>query len=683
MFRSLLRDIDGDNQLESAAGYFPESTLRTALLSPGMTHLYRLAIVLTFHLAACVGLFAAPPSASWFPKAAPLPPPTGEVIRVETVDQLFQAARDVPVGGTILVADGHYMMPRYFAIKTDNVTLRSESGNRDKVILDGARSRHGELVGITGATGVMIADLTIQNIKHNGFKINSNLGTERVTIRNCVIHNIWQRGIKAPAMPEELGDKGPRECRIEYCLFYNDRPKRYADDETDTPNTYDGNYIGGIDVKNTVDWTISDNVFVGIHGRTREGRAGIYISENGRGCTIERNTFLDCDIAIALGNPSLGYSPLQAIDCVARNNLVVQCPETGILACYTRNCRITNNTIFEPDSRLRRLIWAQKTNEGLRVSNNLLIGPPLQNTSETEIVENHNRVVREFDPSIVQDQRIGQTFLSAAEMKQGIELPGRLRQASAAAHNWLERTRQPPETIEAMRAVHAGFQGQTGYVAQFGDSITYSMAFWRPMGWSDPQPYLLEDDGLPKRPPSIRWRDYIKGTQDKGPQYANYSGWRVGQVSKAMDEVLRRDRPEVAIIMVGTNDISGGRMPDGYPAALEQVARKCIESNCIPILNTIPPRRDRDEAVATVNETIRALCKRLRLPLVDFQAECLRLRPGDSWDGTLIDDDGVHPSGGKSNDYSEQNLSVCGYALRNWLNFLVYRQLYFQVLAEE
>ena len=69
-----------------------------------------------------------------------------------------------------------------------------------------------------------------------------------------------------------------------------------------------------------------------------------------------------------------------------------------------------------------------------------------------------------------------------------------------------------------------------------------------------------------------------------------------------------------------------------------------------------------------------------KIPLADFHAECLHLRPRKSWDGTLISKDGVHPSGGKNNVYSEDNLKECGYALRNWVNFLVYRQLYFQVL---
>ncbi len=622
---------------------------------------------------------AAPPEATWFPQPPALPEPAGQVIRAETVDELYEAAETVQPGGTILVADGHYMLPRFFAIETDQVTLRSQSGDRHQVILDGADSRHGELIGITGASGVTIADLTIQNVKWNGIKINSDRGADKVTIHNCVIHNVWQRGIKAPAMPEAQGDGGPRDCRIQFCLFYNDRPKRFTDDETDTTETYNGNYIGGIDVKNTIDWTISDNVFIGIQGRTREGRGAIYISENGRGCTIERNVFLDCDIAIALGNPTLGYSPLQAIDCVARNNLVADCPETGILACYTKDCRILDNTIVEPDSRMRRLIWVQRSNDGLRVENNLLIGPPPLITSDSRIVQNGNRVRERLGDD---KETVGQTFLTASAVAQAIALPATWKaERDQAALDRLRVGVQPPEVLAAMREVHAGFRGQVGYVAQFGDSITHSMAFWTPIGWDEPQRFLTQNDGLPKRPEKLRWRDYVKGTRDKGPNHANQSGWRAGQVLKAVDEVLQRQQPEAAIIMVGTNDISGGRVPDGYREALRAIVDKCLAAHCVPILNTIPPRRGHDQAVDDANRIIREVARKQHLPLADFHAECLRLRPGKTWDGTIISADGVHPSGGETNDYSKENLQRCGYALRNWVNFLVYRQLYFHVFA--
>ena len=144
------------------------------------------------------------PLQDWFPTAPPLAEPTGQVIEVASVDELFRASTNVRPGGTILMADGHYMMPRYFELRTDNVTLRSKSGRREKVVIDGADSRHGELVGITAASDVTIADLTIQNIKWNGFKINSNRGVQRFRIYNCVIHNAWQRGIKDVGA-DELG----------------------------------------------------------------------------------------------------------------------------------------------------------------------------------------------------------------------------------------------------------------------------------------------------------------------------------------------------------------------------------------------------------------------------------------------------------------------------------------------
>src|SRR5438128_464820 len=70
-------------------------------------------------------------------QAPPLPAPSGDVIRAATVEELTAAVTRVRPRGTILLADGHYVMPRHFEIKTDNVTLRSASGNREAVRLDG------------------------------------------------------------------------------------------------------------------------------------------------------------------------------------------------------------------------------------------------------------------------------------------------------------------------------------------------------------------------------------------------------------------------------------------------------------------------------------------------------------------------------------------------------------------
>jgi lysophospholipase L1-like esterase len=238
----------------------------------------------------------------------------------------------------------------------------------------------------------------------------------------------------------------------------------------------------------------------------------------------------------------------------------------------------------------------------------------------------------------------------------------------------------PPSWVEPMRAVHAKFRGTPGYVAQLGDSITYSMAFWSPMGWADPTPYLT-DDGLPKAPPGKRWRDLIQGTRAKGPDEGNYSSWRVENILSVIDKVLAQRKPEAAILMVGTNDIAGDRVPAGYRPGLESIIQKCLAAGCVPLLNTLPPKRGETAAVADCNQVIRELAQKHHVPLVDYGHEILRRQPGMSWDGTLISDDGVHPTAGETHVFSTENLMTSGYALRTWLNFLTYRQLYFHVLA--
>ena len=356
-----------------------------------------------------------PPHREWFPKAPSLPKPTGQVIRVSNVKQLFQAARDVKTGGTILLADGTYMMPHYFELRTDNVTLRSASGHRERVVLDGARSQHGELVGITACSGVTIADLTIQNIKWNGFKINSNTGVQRVTIYNCIIHNIWQRGIKAVRVPaRNRAAVRPKNCRVQYCLFYNDRPKRYSDDPVDTPKNFSGNYIGGIDVMYATNWTISDNVFIGIRGRTGSARGAIFVWVDSRDCLIERNIIVDCDTGICLGNSHRGKdTKIHCTRCVVRNNFITRAPETGILADYTQDCQIVHNTIHTPKSRLKRLIRIVHYNDGLTVANNLLSGPPLRRAEATGKLRVEGNVTRVLTAAFV-DARNGNLHLKKA-----------------------------------------------------------------------------------------------------------------------------------------------------------------------------------------------------------------------------------------------------------------------------
>jgi hypothetical protein len=394
------------------------------------------------------------PSRAWFPKARPFPRPTGPVIRVATVDELFRAVADVRPGGTIMIASGRYLMPQTLELKTDDITLRGESGERSDVVLDGAQSRHGELIAVTGCSGVTIADLTIQNIRWNGFKLNSDRKAHRVTIYNCVARNVWQRMVKGPAIGEkDRDDFSPRDCRIQYCLFHNDRPKQYSDDSEDTPDNYRGNYIGGIDVMQARGWVISDNVFSGIRGRTGEARGAIFLWVDSRDCVVERNIVINCDSGICLGNSLRDGTSLHCIRCIVGNNFVTRGPEAGIFAGYTRNCSILHNTIHDPGSRFKRLIRVLGDNDGLLVANNLLSGPPPSIETPAK-VELRNNIARDLTKMFVGPAE-GNLHLSTAvdgvtaavtalvEVPEDIDRRPRGKRTDIGGHDYTASLRRP------------------------------------------------------------------------------------------------------------------------------------------------------------------------------------------------------------------------------------------------
>ncbi len=360
-----------------------------------------------------------PPVQDWFAKALPLPAPAGQVIRVATVEQLFDAVRDIQPGGTILIADGRYMLPRSLRIATDRVTLRGAGGNRDAAILDCARSAHHEGIAITACSDVTIADLTLTNVRQNGFKLNSDSGVHRVTLYNCVGHNIWQRHVKGVPGKMVEGKRVPSSgCRIQYCLFYNDRAKRLDDEpyERANPDQFGGNYVGGIDAMNTKDWVISDNVFTGLRGRTGGARGAIFLWNGSAGATIERNILIDCDTGICLGNSHRAGEWDGVPHCagfLVRNNFVTRCPESNILAAWTSDCRIVHNTVHDPAARFGRLLRVVHDNAGLVATNNVFSGPRIVVETDPATIRTDGNLVRAV-PGYFVDPARGDLHLTAA-----------------------------------------------------------------------------------------------------------------------------------------------------------------------------------------------------------------------------------------------------------------------------
>jgi hypothetical protein len=329
---------------------------------------------------------AADPQPPLRPAAPPFPAASGSVIAVSTTAELVAAVARVPAGGTILLADGRYVLTSPLHVRTDRVTIRSRSRDRSRVVLDGGGTL-GEAVWVSGCADVAIAHLTIQNVRWNGIKINSDSGVQRLRVYDCVFRNVWQRAVKGVAVPRADRERlRPRGCVIEFCLFENDRPKEYGDDPDDTAATFGGDYVGGIDAMSATGWVVRDNLFRGIRGRTRQGRPAVFLWVDSRDCVVERNVVVDCDAGVWLGNATRDPAdPVHATGCVVRNNCFTRAPEGAVTAIHTRNCRIVHNTVFDPDSRLRRGVRVVGEAPGLVVAYNLLAGARVQVESESKI----------------------------------------------------------------------------------------------------------------------------------------------------------------------------------------------------------------------------------------------------------------------------------------------------------
>lgn len=220
--------------------------------------------------------------------------------------------------------------------------------------------------------------------------------------------------------------------------------------------------------------------------------------------------------------------------------------------------------------------------------------------------------------------------------------------------------------ISAMKAVHAKGTAQPGSVSQIGDSITYSKAFLAGLAWGEAKGPEWE---VLKR---LTVKDF---NERKGAEHANYSGWTAADGLARVPAVLATEKPAIAVIMYGTNDVRKQVTPADYGKNLTAIIDLCLKAGCIPIISTIPPQLGQDAQVQAYNELIRKLAAEARIPLVDFHAEIISRQPGTAWNGTLLGKDDVHPSGGANFDFSEGNLKVCGYALRNYLTCRALKQV--------
>jgi lysophospholipase L1-like esterase len=240
----------------------------------------------------------------------------------------------------------------------------------------------------------------------------------------------------------------------------------------------------------------------------------------------------------------------------------------------------------------------------------------------------------------------------------------------------------PVDYADAMKKVAAKFTGKEGVVIHLGDSITYANQY---SGWA-----RGGKGKTPQEEAALKWMHCGADNETDGwflarvDRPGNRSDTAVSGIRSyefleggksgipPLGEVVKKYNPQIAVIMLGTNDVNGGRTPAQYKGDMTKIVDLVIANGTIPIVSTLPPIKGKDDAVKAFNAVLGDVVKEKKIPIIDFGGEVLKRRPTD-WLGTLISDDGVHPTGdhggaSAGSEPTDENLKNSGYLLRGVLS---------------
>jgi hypothetical protein len=225
----------------------------------------------------------------------PLPPATGNIVDVSTVSELENAVKTAAIGSTIRIVDGTYNLDGVSLwVVVPNVTVRSASGNREAVVLDGNYVTT-EIIHVA-ASNVTIADLTLREARHHPIHVTSSAGLDTV---NTLIYNVHvidpgQQAIKInPEYTEGYyPDGGEIACsRIELT-------------DAGRPWIWDINgdcYTGGVDAHQSRGWIVRDNLIEGFWCEFGLSEHAVHFWKSSRDTLVERNVLLDNARGVGFG----------------------------------------------------------------------------------------------------------------------------------------------------------------------------------------------------------------------------------------------------------------------------------------------------------------------------------------------------------------------------------------------
>jgi len=288
-------------------------------------------------------------------------------VNVNSVSQLVNAvntANDNPsCSTTILIADGTYTLTAMLPITASNMTIKSQSGNRDAVILQGdamTSSASVKIIFRVDANNFTAENMTLQRVGWHLIQVVGENNRDNFTAKNLVFRNAWEQMLKVTYV--DTSSVGSDNGLVENSLFEF------------TSGQAGQYYTGGIDAHNAKNWVVRGNTFKNIISPSGSvAEHAIHFWSNSEDTLVERNLIINCDRGIGFGLVQ-GKGHLRGI---IRNNMIYHAAGNGsfadvsIEADESPNTQIYNNTIFMQNSYPNAIEYRFPLSSGLIIRNNL------------------------------------------------------------------------------------------------------------------------------------------------------------------------------------------------------------------------------------------------------------------------------------------------------------------------
>ena len=308
-----------------------------------------------------LALFIITPSAL-IAKGLPQSKVTLEVANTQQLRRALNVANKTKTPTAILLADGIYALSGApLKITADHITIRSQSGVRENVVIigDGMNKGLGVLIDVS-ADYFTIIGVTLKDAKWHLIQIRAEQDADFFHLENCLLQNAGQQLVKVSHTKN-----GP------YADFGIVKNSLFEYTAGIGPNYY----IGGIDAHHAVDWLVQNNTFKNIASPAqRVAEHAIHFWNDSKNIKTLNNLIINSDRGIGYG---LMDREKQNQGGIISENIIIHTAtihpfaDVGIGLESSPNTVVSNNVIFSTGTYPNAIEYRFKRTSGVLIKGNI------------------------------------------------------------------------------------------------------------------------------------------------------------------------------------------------------------------------------------------------------------------------------------------------------------------------